>query len=81
MTDLAITKIRRDIIDAASKDSHGVPEHKWAWDADSKRAIATLIEQKLISREMGDVGKGFGTRLRLTERGWAAQRGDTLTKL
>ncbi len=81
MTELAINKIRRDILDAAAKDSHGVPEHKWAWDTDSKRAITTLITQQLIKREMGDVGRGFGTRLRLTERGWAAVRGEHLTKL
>jgi len=82
MTELAINKLRRDILDAcAAESSHGAPEHKWAWDDESRGAIKALLQQKLITREMGDVGRSFGCRLRLTDRGWAAVRGEHLTKL
>lgn len=80
MTEIVITKARRAILETCNA-SHGAPEHKWSHDPLDRKIITFLIDQKLVERFIGDGRTSFVSRLRLTDRGRAALRGDMLTKL
>ncbi len=80
MTEIALTKIRRTILEACSS-SHGVLDNKWVRDALAQKAVNFLIAQWLLERRLGDGQRAMAYRLHITERGRAALRGDILTKV
>ena len=80
MTEIALTKIRRHVLEACL-GSHGAPESKWARSSLDQKAIDFLVQQKLLERRLGDGARAVEYRLHITERGRAALRGDLLTKI
>lgn len=80
MTEVPINKTRRQVLEACNT-SHGAIETKWDRDPLAKKAVAFLIEQKLLDRRQGDSGRAMVWRLHLTERGRAALRGDMISKI